>query len=1739
MISATNVTDSIATADADAAGELGVGASLALNIGFQETHAEIMSGAAVTGANNITLTADGDYTMTTTAEAGAEGGQAISPAVAFAYTDNDTAALVGTGTLLDITGALLVEAIHVAETTTTARGASVGTELPVGAAVGINVVNDTARASTARDIDADGSVTFNATLTTDSLVNVVAGSEGVPVPMPGDPQDVDEEIARQMAYGDPNAGTSEETEAPSVVDTVVAQATDNKVSLPDVGVAAAVGVNVAFVKAEASIADSVTVTSGDTLTVGTYTDADVSTAASAVAVTSTTAVGAAIAVNYADVDNLAWIGESANVTANDIAIEAKMIASQTNNFGAGAIAGSGAEQSGFAGSLALNLVTNTTDARVKGDADVESSTDMDVIAGSDIAIITAAGGGAEGEDLGVGAALGINAVVNLTQAAVGEASDVDSGQTQVDVLGQLTIQATANEEINTAVAGGASADTVAIAGSIAINGLVSTTRAFIETDAMINQDGALIPDPAQAIDLLAQSDTAVLSLVGIGVSSDIVGGGAGFDLGAIVKETNAYLGGTADVAGNITISALSTEDIASVVAAAAIADGATIAGAGSIYFLNAQTFASISPEADVFADGNIAIGADDASQLDLNAGSMDAALGASAGASIAAPIVTKTTEAFIGNGAAVTANANGLGMDVKNGKFFIDYETDTTETGEIAAPDYLDVVGILADVFDFELFGYDLDYLTDVEAFSTDDSINEQRIAEVDTDKLFNGLAVTAVSRDDIETTASQVSAALGLGISLSAAGGVIQNTTRSYIDDSAVINADSLDADHEQRVLVAAGSDSYYMGITDSASAGIAAVGPALQLGFISNTTDAHIGASANVHAENEVKVAAYANEDVLVVAGGVAGSALLGVSASVPVVSIETHTHAFIDGIVNSDGNVMVYAEDITDVDIYSGNFSVSTGLGVGASLGIALIAKDTQAYIGDGAVVNAKGDYELGVPVFGSDVDRETGFSSDNIKGIAVQAYSEEQVVNLAGASALSTGLAITGAFAADIVEVDTRAYIGNADINSDRVIDPNTAVNGTDNTINLGSHGLVTGDAVVYRNGGAASIGINGGGTLGNGTTYYVSIDSSDPTKVRLHTTKTDAENGTNAITLDDYATAGTTHRFELDANASQSVNVSAADEARVFGVALTLQVGTGITGTFGGDLGFIRNDTLAYIGSGADVKAMKDVMINALALKNIDSFVGGVGATIGGAGLTGSFSIYSIGNKVTAPDSGIIDTGLQGVVDDVFVMIDDALVHVRDFIDDQVASMSSAITGGLNEYAKLVGGDQAAADAVDGATPATPLANAVDSTETSGGNAAYIDGATVHAGGDVGLTAKEKISTNLDTSYTFNVGVSGGLTLTLAGGLLKNYASAQAYITNGADVTAESDIVLTALSDSGDPAADDPTCSIAGTFAFNISGNTAAAYVDGATVDAGSSLDLDAESSANIKYSALLPGVFPSSLNYKVSLNKADNATLAYIANGADVDVSGPISLTATDTAKINVLALAVGYTTDSVGVGASLAINDISNTTKAYIDSSKVRSATSLTLTATSNPEIFSVVVGAQYADSFSLGASFGMNDIRNTVEAYISGTADFNIPGAITLTATDNPTIQALAGSLGVSSTAGVGAGVAKNYIASNVKAYIDITDNVSLVKEIVASLIDIDASTGATLKAAPEQAPLRWAARSVSTNSTTRSTPTFRETGLSRHPKRSPLMPPTLHSSNPLPGRHPERVRWPLAQR
>ena len=62
-------------------------------------------GVALTGANNLTMTASATQDMSTTTKGGASGSTGVTPVIDIAITDNDADATLGTGAAISLTGA--------------------------------------------------------------------------------------------------------------------------------------------------------------------------------------------------------------------------------------------------------------------------------------------------------------------------------------------------------------------------------------------------------------------------------------------------------------------------------------------------------------------------------------------------------------------------------------------------------------------------------------------------------------------------------------------------------------------------------------------------------------------------------------------------------------------------------------------------------------------------------------------------------------------------------------------------------------------------------------------------------------------------------------------------------------------------------------------------------------------------------------------------------------------------------------------------------------------------------------------------------------------------------------------------------------------------------------------------------------------------------------------------------------------------------------------------------------------------------------------------------------------------------------------------------------------------------------------------------------------------------------------------------------------------------------------------
>ncbi|MBI4790757.1 MAG: hypothetical protein HY782_27325, partial [Chloroflexi bacterium] len=655
------------------------------------------------------------------------------------------------------------------------------------------------------------------------------------------------------------------------------------------------------------------------------------------------------------------------------------------------------------------------------------------------------------------------------------------------------------EDLLTIAVAGSGGGTTGVAGSVAVNVILNTTRAYIGDGARINANNSGA-NAEQMVIVRASDITALWSIAGGVSGGGTTGVGAGFDVLVLTKNTIAGIGAALVNAGkDVWVTATSSEDILSIVVSLGGGGTTGIAGSVTVYVMTITTRAFVGSDsgagANVHAQGNVLVAANETSTFLYIDGGVSAGGTAGIGASIAVVILTKTTEAFIGPNSIVIADGLRDSITVNTGKFTIGNTNPVTSTGDGTTPaPTTDANGN----FDRssrpspnppgpQIADDDLDGDGTSDADPNDSSVTTFRTATPGTQSGFRGVAVTAMNKDDVKIIAASAGGGGTVAVNIGGSILVLTTNTNAYVGRNTTVTATNDDPNRVASLLVAAGNDLYHMGIAAALSiAGTASVTPAAAVAVINDTVKAYIDDGAIVTVEGDVAVIAQASENLLIVAAGVAGSGSAAIGGAVTVIIINTTTYAYIGNVATSEatgtkvaagGNVLVSANDDTKVFVVAGSLGVSGGAGIGASVNVVIITKDTRAYIGDHAQVNALGATTGALIVF---IDMNSPFvTTSNFRGVAVQASSSENVFTIA-ASAAGGMVGLAGGVTIEIINSNTGAYIGAyAKINTAQSVNV-SAVNSA--------------KVFAFAGGlGAGMAGIAGGvdiGILRNNTTAYI-------------------------------------------------------------------------------------------------------------------------------------------------------------------------------------------------------------------------------------------------------------------------------------------------------------------------------------------------------------------------------------------------------------------------------------------------------------------------------------------------------------------------------------------------------------------------------------------------------------------------------------------------------------------------
>jgi hypothetical protein len=1563
---------------------LGDGASVAVNVALNLTQAEI-GAASVAGAANIDVTANGTHQATTTSNAGAQlDSTAAAAAVSVAYSGNQTEAdLLAGPSALTIPGSLTVSAVDTATLLTTADGKSSGSGAGVGAAISVGISRDTVTASLARNFSSAGSVHIEAdssapTTTTGSAS--AAGGKSLAEP-------IDDFIGGLIhLVGSVAALPIPGINLPGIQSTLTQIQKNVALALPALGDAAAISVSAVMPQTLSEINANTTVTAMNEVSVLTSVRADASSTGDASTDVNLVSGGLAVAANFALESNQATIGDNAAINASRIDVSAggpnppaaQSLAATADNGQAGVVAGS-------AGSVALNVGANTTQARVGSGDHLTATGDVSITATSALNVATVADGAAGGLVVGVGASIAGTAVQNMTEAMIGDS--------EVDSAGTISVLATAAEELATAALAGTGAGVAALAGSIALTYVAPTTQALTGMGAKLDQTTA--PSAAQNIMVQAQDNTTLVNGSGTIGASLFATGSASVDAGLLKKDTLGILGGTVDAGGNITVQALSDEEVASVIGTEGLSIFTSIAGSGGLYQLQNITKAYVDSGATVAATGSIVVSADDHSDVNAIAGSIDVAAEASGGASAGLVLLDNDTEAYVSSNARVNALGKLPAVMANNGAFNIVY---TFDAGHVPGLVGTLVSGVLGFVFDnpvrqllesvFHLSG-DLAFinLTPVSAPPEDPNLSMRRDVTPATQPL-QGLAVTATSRDNVKTVAVGLGSAFVGTATFSAAALITANQTRAYIGTNAVVNADLTNAGPNQGVLVAAGSDTFCLALTGGgalpSAISVASVGAAINLALLDNITEAGIAPAAQVNAAGDVQVQALANEQILAFAASLSGGAglsLANADGSFDIVSVHSATHAFIgaSAVVNAGGNVLVSAQDNTGLDSIAGAGALGTGLaGVGLSFTVAVIGKDTQAFVGQGATVNAKGNSSSTIAVADGSVKPAIG--SELIHGVGVEARSNENVFGVAGAGTASALIGASGAVTVAILGVHTSAFVDkDAQINAD-----------------------------------------------------------------------------------------------QTGASNQQTVNVSAADDAKIFGLPVNLSFGI-LTGGLGVDIGIIESDTTARVSAGAQIHAKRNIDVHALTRVEGDSFIANVGQPAL-LGLNVTISLYSFRgsfkDQLTTPLSklnGLLGTSLSDITLLPLSKLNTVGADtVQGDIDNAITGFTQPGGGGVRDVIGNYSGSLPVTgpivNALSTATPADVVSTALNGSSTGTGTTALVDGAVLDAGGDVEVTADERSDFAQDTATATDIMYLVATPNPILASIYNDRAIATirdiavASVSGNAHIMAGHDVLIRGSAEN------DQT--ITASTGNNSVQNTIGALVDGSTVTAGNDVNIQAHSDVFNTVWSILPRF--DGLQFKDGENNLSSTIEAKVVNGSQIMAGSDVNVTATDDATAVVVgdSITIGQHGPLAGVlpatGIALAVNNTADTVRAAIEDSQVTSTGGdVTVDAVSNPTTVAVGLGIVQASQYGVvGGSIAFNTTQNTIDAHVSGTSNVSAAGTVDVSATDGGTIVAVGGDAAIANGAGaVGASFSINEIANKVMAYVDQADIVAPTVEILTN--------------------------------------------------------------------------------
>jgi filamentous hemagglutinin family protein len=1688
LIEAQNATTSMAKVSADVKGtddkaKVGVGASVGVNVAVNTTVAEVGNGAVLADAGSVGLNAAANHAMTTEATGGAAGAKvSVTPVVAAGIAVNTTVARLGEGaTPLDVSGAYSSKAEQTSTVTTKATGQAQG-DVAVGASLGATIAVDNVHATVERNLDAGNGLELAAKSDTSLTTEVKAGAKGAKAAKkdadgnetPETGTTVDEQKTTQLDFAKSRnskaAGVNTATPEAKTPDTTnEAPGTDKPTNSPNkeqqgkkVSVAAAIGATVAYNQAKAEIATGRTVGAGSgKLKVSSESDTNYRTLATGEAVSDDVGVAAAVALSATYNKTQANIGSGSTVTA--------------------------------AGDVEIGATS-----RQNRGADFQKTMSAEAVSG------------ASGGEVAVGGALAAVGNWNETRASIDEGVTIGSAGAPV---GDVTVKSDETSKVAAQARAGALStgdkSKAGVGASFAVLLSYNQNTAAVGYDA--NRNGSYLPTTlyADSLSVTATKNRVWFLVPTLADAKNFVVNDIK-NLNFDALDPSTYLG--------------SNNFYTEAVAGAAAKGNAAVAGAFAVNVFGNTTEAYLGNSVSVTTSGKQPageqLGVEVAAHADTQAISFS---GAVAGAKKAGVGISNTnivnldqTLASIGEDSVVKSNADGAGVKVSA---YARQDIANVGVGAAAATEGAGVAGVLGAVVSLAKTeagigdeaevkskgDIDVEAAGDITAVLVSGGVAGGQSAGVGASIAANVLAnatragigdgakVSAknnlnVAADADEVAVTAVVAGAGgekAGVAGAISANVIVGSTEAVVGQGAQINTDAAYDGTAQNVSITAHDDSVVVGIAGGgAGGGKAGVGAALDTTVLVKTVKAHVEDDADglnvatINADQDVKIDASASEVIASVSMGFAGGGTAGVGGAVSVAVSKNDVQAGIgkSAKVDSEGNVLVNAQDDVTAVLTSGAGAGGGNTGVGASLAVATLLGTTKAYVGDNAQVNARGNRDAATVYTGDTVITLQGDSpampgdllakkTEPAKGLSVTAYNRENLVTtvVGGAGGGTAGVAAT--VSANVIANTTEATIGRgAKINESNATagaEQQVRVKAVDETllINTAGAGAGGGSAGV---GAAANVGVVakttkawiGRGALVNAK-QAVELDAAS-SALTFSTTAGFAGGGSAGVggAVGAVGVANTTLAFVEDATSAANaakINVSGGDLALNAADFATswLVTGAGAGGGAAGvggslSVGVNASTTRARIGDYAETDATGTTEVHADSTENVNTItIAGAGG--GSAGVAGSIGINVVVSKTEAGigDHAKVNQSLGGANQNVDVKATDRIITVG--AAGAGAGGGAAGVGGsavatvaLNTTSAYIGSGAkvAATQDVKVAASSEKYVNSA-AVAGAGGGAAGVAGAVsvISVGSLLDGEAKSGLQTQDEggNTVTTQSQADGQTTKSAVGGMLGT--SAQSTETTG---VLDSNAGKLAVSQH---MADTATVPLKNTQAF-IGYN--------ATVKAGRDVTVAAkDTTLAINANGAGAGGGAAGVAGSLGVTLLHDSAEVFIANGAKVDADRNLSVKA-ETGETVVNLGVTGYGGGAAGVGGSAAVNVVTSTTSAYIGDADInQDATTSTersveIKADSNSNLIAVAGSGGGAGAAAVGGVLNVNTLAKSTKAFIGEGASVEADKNVIVSSQSAQNIVSAGISIQGAGAAAVGGAATVNVVANTTEAFI-----------------------------------------------------------------------------------------------